>query len=490
MKTHFKILSGIALILSGCTTGSMVSSGGYGDDVYFTPGDNPPPVVSKAPARGSISSERSQDRAAKVVDEYFDNNADSKSQKSYSLNNEDSGLSDSLEMYDEEVMDYELDGTDEEMSYSTRIRTYIDPYMYDPYWDSYIGIGMGMGWGMGFGGYYGGYGGYYGGWNRPWSYGYGGWYDPWYSYGWGGYYDYPYYGYYGGGYYGGGYWGNGGGSWNGDRRDRFYGRQNYAGRLGGGSDAVNYGGNRAIRSGSVAGGTYGSSSSGDTRMTGRRDAVNQSSTSTRQSATRYTVDPNASTRSTRMSQPGQQGRTTRSTETLMELRRNPQGTSVRQGTSGQSATRSSSTSPQRYTPTYTRPRTNTQATYNSGTRQYTRPQSSGSLNSENRYAKPGSITGSPNRSSSSYGTSSGTTYQRRSATVSPESSGSSSGRTYSAPSRSSGSDSYSAPSRSSSSGSYSAPSSGSYGGGGGSYGGGGSSGSSSGGGGSSSGRRR
>ena len=45
MKTHFKLLSVIALISGACSTGSMVSSRGHTDDVYFTPGDNPPPMV-------------------------------------------------------------------------------------------------------------------------------------------------------------------------------------------------------------------------------------------------------------------------------------------------------------------------------------------------------------------------------------------------------------------------------------------------------------
>ena len=48
MKTNVKLLSAIALIASACTTGSMVTSSGYTDDIYYSPGDNPPVVVNSS----------------------------------------------------------------------------------------------------------------------------------------------------------------------------------------------------------------------------------------------------------------------------------------------------------------------------------------------------------------------------------------------------------------------------------------------------------
>lgn len=50
MKTNVKQLLAIAFLASACTTGQMVTSGGQVDDVYFVPGDAPPPVaVTAAP---------------------------------------------------------------------------------------------------------------------------------------------------------------------------------------------------------------------------------------------------------------------------------------------------------------------------------------------------------------------------------------------------------------------------------------------------------
>jgi hypothetical protein len=460
MKTYLKVLTGIALLLSACSTGSKVTSGGY-DDVYFTPGDNPPPVVSNSSSyrperqqQPSIRSEKNQEKAASIVDEYFDR--DQSNKKGYYLNDENSASSaDTLYEGEDENLRSDMEDDDSgELSYSTRLRTFYDPYMYDPFWDSY---GWNSGWSIGFGGFYGGW---YGGYN-PW---YTGWYDPWYAYSWG-YYPYysryPYYGYYGG-FGGGGHWDG----WHGNRGDRFYGRQNMAGRLGRSSNAVAYGSGAVVRSGAFG---------GSNAITYRRGVnTNSGYAGTRQSGTRYTVDPNLSTRSARMNP--QSGR---SAETLMNLRRGqttPQYSTTRPSTSSQD-------NAQRYTPTYTRPRTNTQATYNSGTREFNRESYNRSSGAATRYAKPNSYSSAPSRSE--YGNSGN--YQRRSAAVGSER-GTYSAPSYSAPSRSSysgGGGNYSAPSRSS----FSGGSSGSFSGGGGSYSGGSSSGSFSGGGGGG-GRRR
>ena len=44
MKSRLTILTGIALLLGACSTGSYVT-GYYSDDIYFNPGDVPPPIV-------------------------------------------------------------------------------------------------------------------------------------------------------------------------------------------------------------------------------------------------------------------------------------------------------------------------------------------------------------------------------------------------------------------------------------------------------------
>jgi hypothetical protein len=480
MKTHLRIFSVMVLLLGACTTGQKVSSGGYTDDVYYTPGDNPPVVaVNTRPSREQqekpavVKPETKDERAARVVNEYFDKSSQDAQQPDSLAQSGDEDIKNVIGDYSEP----------DETSYSSRIRANIDPYMYDPYWDpywSYGGLSWNFGWGLGWGGWYNPY--WYGGWYDPLFYGWG--------FGWGGY---PYWGGYYGGYWGGGHY------WAGNRyspNGYYYGRRNSSGLVAGSSGGVYYGGSRALSSGTGGRGFTSSSvrtsaATTNTTLSGRQGVTTSGSLSTRQAGTRYTVDPNA-VKSARLSPAGQQG--TRSNETLLNLRRSQSTTYTRQGAAssssiqgGQSATRSASTSgtSQRYVPTYSRPRTNTQSTYNSsGTRQYVRPQASSASGNPgySRYAKPQSSYGQGY--GSSYGASG--SYQRRSATVSPGYSGSSRS-TYSSGSsgtfggRSSSSGSYSAPSRSSGGGS-------SFGGGGGSFGGGG--GSSSGGGGGGGGRRR
>jgi hypothetical protein len=44
MKSKFTYLGLLAILFSACTTGSYVTSS-YTDDIYFNPGDVPPPIV-------------------------------------------------------------------------------------------------------------------------------------------------------------------------------------------------------------------------------------------------------------------------------------------------------------------------------------------------------------------------------------------------------------------------------------------------------------
>lgn len=412
MKTNVKLLYAIALLASACTTGSMVTSSRYTDDVYFRPGDNPP-VVAAAPSpsiarqteRPALNADARQEEAGNEVDNYRLGQKSGNLESGNYVYNNDSAYSDTTYEQDEKAKyladDYE---DNEETSYAARIRTFHNPYIYDPYWDSYYIPGFGFNWNFGFGSWgIGFYDPFYYGWR----------YNPWY-YGHGGYY--PCYGYYGGGYYNSGYWGFGfyGGGYYGyntvDARNRYYGRQNYTD--GGRSNAVRYSGSSSSYSTVNPGARVGTSGyAGGTTNVSRRDNPNQSVA-------------------------------TQSTETLTNLRRSPSSPSNQTGVNraGQGVRQGSSSNPARgYTPTYSRPRTNTQATYNSGpTRQYQGSPSS-SYSGGNRYSRPqGSGTYSSGRSSSA-----GSSYQRGS---------SSSNSGYTAPANSS-------PTRSSgsSSGSYTAP---------------------------------
>ena len=448
MKTNVKLLSVIALLASACTTGSMVTSGSYGDDAYFTPGDHQPVITStttmrEQPKRNSttISGIR-QEEAGKIVDNYFSDKKEGNSQSdAYTLNGEQAN-SDTTYVADQEAQDF-ISNYDEpeDIDYTTRIRTFYDPYAYDPYWDSSYYPGFGFGWGLGFSGLYSGfgfgYGGYYGGWGYPYM-------------GWGGYYG----GYWGNGYggYGGhGGWGNGYNHRNyaDNNQNRYYGRQNSNGQ--GGSNTLGYSssGRGALSSSYLSNHSISRSFVNTSR--GSR-AVNTGivTGATRQGGTRYTVNPNQ-TRSANLNSAGRSGAVS-NPQTITNLRRGQ--------VSGQNSQNlKSATTPGgavRYTPTYSRPRTNIQATYNTGAaRQYSRPQSySGSTNS-GRSAVSGSYQSGSSRAPKVI------------------SSGASRSSGQSAVRSNSSSGSYSAPSRSSSSGSSGGGSSRSFSSGGGGGGGGG-----------------
>ena len=161
MKTNVKLLAIIALLASACTTGSMVTTGGYGDDAYFTPGDHPPVVGSlhsreQATKNATTISGLRQDDAGQIVDNYL-------SPKKEGDLNGDAAVAGTNSDYnyeaDEEAQDFISDYDNaEEVDYTTRIRTFYNPYAYDPYWDSCYYPGFGFGWGLGFGGLYSAFG--------------------------------------------------------------------------------------------------------------------------------------------------------------------------------------------------------------------------------------------------------------------------------------------------------------------------------------------
>lgn len=237
MKTTVNLLLAVALLATACTTGSKVTSSAYSDDLYFTPGDAQPvapkPAKKPIPAqqKSTVLMEVSENEQGKVVNNYIVPKSSRNDKNAYYFD-EQPAYSDTISEYLDEKEKVTINNYYEgdEMDYSTRIRTFYDPYFYDPFWDPYWGYGYGYGFGFSFG------------WGYPY-YPYYGWgypyypYYPYYGWGYGGYYPYyPYYPYYGGGgvYYAG---------------DTSVGAQNHTGKRGT-SNAVRYGANNT-RSGST-----------------------------------------------------------------------------------------------------------------------------------------------------------------------------------------------------------------------------------------------
>ena len=456
MKTKVKLLLAIALIASACTTGLKVTSGGYSDDLYFTPGDARPvapkpakeakkPVAQK---KSMVAMQVEEGEQGKIVNSYIVPKSSRKDNNAYYFDDQPA--------YADTVMEYKNNKEEitinnyfegEEMDYSSRIRSFYNPYSYnpfwDPFWDPYYGSNYGFGfgrWGMGFGGYspYMGFGGFY----DPWYMGYG-----WGGFGWGGYS--PYMGW--GGYYSGFGWGGGygyadfggGGMFN--NKNHFYGKKNYDGKNGG-SNAVRYGMNTFKNGNLTGGGLSGQSGfrnlSGSTRTPAggsvnttisgtRAGVVGSGAASTRLSGTRdntgATVLPQNQVNNT-------QGLRAGRGETVTNLRRSNNNPVQGSGAAVQGATYSRpAVGASGYTPTYNRPRMNTQSSYSSGsTRQYSSPQNAGTSSQTSRYSRPESTGSSTTRTQSSG------SYQRGSVTSTPNvTSGNSnnSGRSY-APTRS------------------------------------------------------
>jgi len=521
MKTQKRLIIAVAIALGmgSCTTGSFLTSSNQ-DDIYFNPGDVPPPIsiVDETPApvpqnksgeNMVISQMKGNEDGSKTLNNYVlndnQNNADA---QVYSMDPQNLTQSDTTIYYNDDQVKYVINNyyDSEDLDYAFRIRRFHDPYFYDPYywdswgyWDNWYSPYYSFGWG-------------YNSWYSPFNYGY---YSPWgYGYGW---YS-PYYSYYNSWYYGGYY-----GGW-----DGYY--NGYYGDWGGGayySDNYSYGRRRNSNTNILAG------SSTDRRMgtslDRQRDIVSKSANPTNPEAGRTTdhstLRANSVSGATRgeNSVSGGNSRTTNSSnQVLVERRRSNASASdngrqaatiQRETTRTQSGNDQSGTrrvydnNDQQSTPNYQRSNTqstsinrpststsksgitNTQANRANYNRQiYTRP--STSIN----YSTPRVVTNSSSGNSNSTPQST-TNYNRtyRSSSTYNSSSSVNSGRSYSSPSPSSSgsyqpsrSNSSSYSSGSSSSGSYSSGSSSSS-----SYSSGGSSGSSnsSGGGSSHSGRR-
>ena len=443
MKTNVKLLIAVAMMATACTTGLKVTSGGYTDDLYYTPGDAQPAATKPAPApeakkpqpKSTVVMQVEENEQGKVVNNYVVPKGSRKDNNAYYFDDQPSASDTTLEYKDNKeqvtVNNY-YEG--EEMSYSTRIRTFYNPYFYDPFWDPfwspYYGSLYSYGWGMG--GFYPGWGmGFYDPWNPYFGFGFG--YGFGLGFGWGGFY--PGFGW-GGGYYGGYQYGHNG--------NYYAGIQNNTGRRGQ-SNAVRYNLNTnkiGLLSGTSALNRVGRNQASSTRLSiagpvsGSTSGTRQAANGTNAAATRLsgTQRMNGAVQSQMATNP-QQSRANRGA-TVANLRRS--GNNIQSGALNSSSPRSAASS--NYTPTYNRPRMNTSPSYNNGaTRQYGTPQTNSSTY---RYARPqGSVSGSVRTQSSGYQRGSVSSSTRSSGVFSSPA-GTSSGRSV----QSSATRSYSAPS--------------------------------------------
>ncbi len=503
MKIRIYLSVAIALVISACTTGSYVSTS-YVDDIYFNPGDVPPPVALEETTQQEADANlKSADRL--IISEIRDNEEGSKTMNNYIFDEQDAGEyvdaqlynmdqmqlegSDTTIYYDDNEVKYVInnyyDGSDVDFSY--RINRFHRPYsrFYDPfywdnwYWDSwyYPYSSLSWSWGWGYDPWSWGYSPYYSSWYGG-MYGMYGMYSPYYSpysyMGWGGGWGYPYYNnYWGGGYYidsenyrygqrreyntmvagGGGSYRTGTSALAGDRSSLKSTQSRTGSAVAGSTDSRRArsvsgadNGGRAVREGTAI----------------QNRTITEMRRGTTDAATRSRGTETTVTRGTVSSQNGQSGTVTRRVTTQGQYTR-PAAT-VKEG-----ATRS--TQSNAYTPSYNQQRTTNRSNYNVPA--YSRPATttqqsesgqmkSGQERTTTVYSRPSSSSSSDRtyRSTSTYNRSSSSGTSTRSTYSAPSNSGS-----YSSPSRSTSSPSYSSPSRSSSS------SSGSYSGGGSSSGG-------------------
>jgi hypothetical protein len=409
MKTNAKLLLAVALMAGACTTGSKVTSPTYSDDLYYTPGETTPATpkpVKEAPQpqkKSLVAMQVEETEKGKVVNNYVVPKSSRKDNNAYYFDDQPA-YSDTVTEYkdnkEQSTVNNYYEG--QEMDYATRINNFYDPYFYNPYWDPFWGRGFGYGgWGFGFGMGM-GMGGYYNPWysNYGWGYPYYGWGYP--NYGWG----YPYSGW---DYYGYGLgWGGGGGGAN--YASGYYGKQNHTGQ--GGSNAVRYGAN-SQKSGILNGGSSTRIPSGNTvngaSANTRITSGTAGATSTRLSGTQNSRLANSTLQS--QSVGSAQGNRINKGETISNLRRSSTGNTQVGGTANQSGSYTrSATVGSAYTPTYNKPRMNTQASYNNGSsRQYTTPGNVGGSTQSARYGRP---QGSVSSSGGSVRTQSSGSYQR------------------------------------------------------------------------------
>src|SRR5690606_9673005 len=164
--TYFGIL---AVLLSACSTGSYVSSS-YTDDIYFNPGDVPPPIEV---ATTTPKKQAEQKSASKIIVSEINENEDgtntmnnyifdgTENDADVAFYNAEQGLegSDTTIYYDDDEVKYVINNYYDDngnVDFAYRINRFHNPYFYDPfYWDSwyydpyysyYPGWGLSMNW--------------------------------------------------------------------------------------------------------------------------------------------------------------------------------------------------------------------------------------------------------------------------------------------------------------------------------------------------------
>ncbi|MDX2443493.1 MAG: hypothetical protein QNK30_06800 [Bacteroidales bacterium] len=450
MKIKFTILLGITIALGACSSSAYLA-----DDVYYSPKDE---------KRAAKKAAKNADAVATVaVAEAVPTNQGFESATYMEPQNSVSGVynGDTLELEtfeyengDKELVvnnyydDYYSDNTD----YTSRISRFYGPSVglgyYSPYYGPTfsfgMGVGMGFGFGMGFGYGYGGgyYGGYYGG------YPYYPYYNPCYS-------CYPYYGY-GGGYYGGypGYISDGGAGYTSTHR-----RSSATGRAmdysNGGTKSASYYDNSATRRRGVSASAANtalksrSASTATALAPGNRRNIESRSVAASDMRTTRTL-PN---RNNNLAQAqNRSANTVNSRSSQSSAKRIPAKTTQASNTSKNQIQRGNTTQ-KRYIPRYSTPKKTTVPSYNR----------SGTTRSVNT-TRPSSVTRqgyTPTQSRSSFTSPTRTNARSTSTKRSYNPGSSSSGRSYSSPSRSSSSGRSYTPSSSSSGSRSSGSSSGS-----------------------------
>ncbi|MFW5756523.1 MAG: hypothetical protein ACOCWK_07960, partial [Tangfeifania sp.] len=155
MKSRLTILAVIALFLGACTTGSYVSST-YTDDIYFNPGDVPPPITveeeeemvaeeaspeEKSGRRMIISDIDENEEGSQTMNNYiFDGTEEDADAFTYGVDQADMYQTDTSVYYNDDEVKYVINNyyDGDPIDYAYRIRRFHRPHFYDPfYWDSW-----------------------------------------------------------------------------------------------------------------------------------------------------------------------------------------------------------------------------------------------------------------------------------------------------------------------------------------------------------------